>query len=51
MAMVLVQSIMDQTSSDSAPQIGHGLRPKTLKIQPAPDARWAPDFTQKWPWS
>ena len=38
MAMVLVQSIMDQTSSsDSATQIGHGLRPKTPKIQPAPD--------------
>ena len=28
---------MDQTISDSAPQIGHGLRTKTPKIQPAPD--------------
>ena len=37
LAMVLVQSIMDQTNSRLAPQIGHGLRPKTPKIQPAPD--------------
>ena len=35
--MVLVQSIMDQTNSRLAPQIGHGLRTKTSKIQPAPD--------------
>ena len=35
--MVLVQSIMDQTNSRLAPQIGHGLRTKTPKIQPAPD--------------
>ena len=35
--MVLVQSIMDQTNSRLAPQIGHGLRTKTPEIQPAPD--------------
>ena len=32
--MVLVQSIMDQTNSRLAPQLGHGLRTKT---QTAPD--------------
>ena len=35
--MVLVQSIMDQTNSRLAPQLGHGLRTKTPEIQPAPD--------------
>ena len=36
LAMVLVQNIMDQTNSRQASQIGRGLSPKTLKIQPAP---------------
>ena len=35
--MVLVQSIMDQTNSRLAPQLGQGLRTKTPEIQPAPD--------------
>ena len=35
--MVLVQSIMDQTNSRLAPQLGHGLRTKTPEIHPAPD--------------
>ena len=36
LAVVLVESITDQTNSRVAPQIGRGLSTKTLKIHPAP---------------